>query len=242
MRFTGSGVGLVWGCYAALVASNSVQVEPRCQLAVVVGVEGAEIGLLHATVGALAPVPDDVAVLLVDVAEEHTADIRAGCTRTDTDSQCGHPPERRPTLELVARSFRNVVAVSTERSSDPAAALAAAAISSGCEHSLFMSHDVLLQGDLTSFTTKLREPLGKPLPPLPTTTTIDPSTTRLAASSGPVGIVGAKLLRADGTIAHAGFSFVPTARPQPPPPPPTHSSSYSHSYGSSDWSSFDSVN
>ena len=239
MRF--SGLSLLWSCYAALVASHSVQVDPRCQLAVVVGVGGSEIGLLHATVGALAPVPDDVAVLLVDVAQEHTADIRTGCARTDTDSQCGHPPERRPTIELVARRFRNVVAVSSE-SSEPAAALAAAAIGSGCDHSLFMSHDVLLQGDLTSFTVKLREPLGKPLPPLPTTTTIDTSTTSLAASSGPVGIVGAKLLRADGTIAHAGFSFVPSARPQPPPPPPTYSSSYSSSYGSSDWSSFDSVN
>ena len=227
-------------CVALVFAHAKAEVQPRCRLAVVVGVGSADVGLLHATVGGLAPVPDDVAVLLVDVADDHKVDTRAGCARTDTDSQCGHALERRPTIELVARSFQNVAAVDSN-AGEPAETLAAAAIGSGCEHSLFMSHDVLLQGDLTSFAAKLQEPLGKPLPPLSPTVAVDAATASLSSSTGPVAVVGAKLLRGDGTIAHAGFSFVPTARPlPPPPPPPPYTSSYS-SYSGSDWSSFDSV-
>lgn len=235
------GTVLLLSCCVVLIAAHAeAEVQPRCRLAVVVGVGSAEVGLLHATIGALAPVPDDVAVLLVDVADEHKVDIRAGCARTDTDSQCGHAPERRPTIELVARTFQNVAAVNSN-AGNPAAALADAATGSGCEHSLFLSHDVLIQGDLASFAAKLQEPLGNPLPPLSETTAIDAATASLSASEGPVGIVGAKLLRGDGTIAHAGFSFVPTARPlPPPPPPPPYTSSYSNNHDS-DWSSFDSV-
>jgi hypothetical protein len=230
-------IRLLLGCCVALVASQKA--EPRCRLAVVVGVGGAEVGLLHASVGALAPVPDNVSVLLVDVAKEHkTDDERSGCARTDTDAQCGHASERRPTIELVARSFHNVAAVSAG-ADEPAAALAAAAIGAGCEHSLFMSHDVLLQGGLASFVAKLQEPLGELLPPLPPSTTVDPATANLGSSTGRIAVVGAKLLRADGTIAHAGFSFVPTGRPSPPPPP--YTSSYGSSYSGSDWSSYDSV-
>ena len=235
-----STIRLFLGCCVALAASHDA--EPRCRLAVVVGVGRAEVGLLHATVGALAPVPDDVSVLLVDVAEEHkAADARSGCARTDTGTQCGHASERRPTIELVARSFHNVAAVSSG-ADEPAAALAAAAIRAGCEHSLFMSHDVLLQGGLANFAAKLQEPLGELLPPLPTSTPVDATTAKLGSSTGRIAVVGAKLLRADGTIAHAGFSFVPTGRPSPPlPPPPPYTSSYSSSYSGSDWSSYDSV-
>lgn len=229
---------LLSGYVALVVAPQPMKVEPRCRLAVVVGVGDGDVGLLHATVGALAPVPDDVAVLLVDVADHRKTDTRPGCARADSDSQCGHAVERRPTIELVAASFRNVEAVGS-KANEPAAALADAAISSACEHSLFMSHGVLLKESLASFASKLQEPLGKPLPLSPNVA-VDATTVRLGASDGRVAVVGAKLLRSDGTIAHAGFSFVPTTRPLPPPPPPPYRS-YSASYDSSEWSSFDSV-
>jgi hypothetical protein len=245
-RCTASGRVLALAALAALavVAATQQPAEPRCRLAVVVAVGEGEVGLLHATVGALAPVPDDVSVLLLDVAGSHGGnDARAGCARTDSDTQCGHAPERRPTIELVASRFPNVVAASADPSGEPAAALAAAAVGSGCEHSLFLSHAVLLQDSLASFSAQLLKPLGKPLPPLPPSAAVDAATISLGASDGPIGVVGAKLVRSDGTIAHAGFSFVPTARPPPPtpPPPPYGGSSYSSNYGTGDWSSFDSV-
>ena len=65
-------------------------------------------------------------------------------------------------------------------------------VGAGCEHTLFLSHAVLLQGGLEQFTAKLTEPLGKPLPPWPPTSLTDP---KLGASAGPVGAVAAKLLR-----------------------------------------------
>ena len=238
-------------CSLAALALPAAQApasqRPQCRLAVVVSVGEAEVGLLHAVVGALAPVPDDVKVLLLDVARASRSDPRVGCARSDSESQCGHSPERRPTIELVASGFANVNAVAdTGEVHQPAGALAAAALDAGCEHTLFLSHAVLLQGGLEQFTTQMMEPLGKPLPPWPPTTVAGhDASAKLGASAGPVGAVGAKLLRVDGTIAHAGFGFVPTARPPPPPPPPPppySSSDYgSSSYASGDWSSFDSV-